>query len=207
MNIKRLLKLLRLKHIYRNLNISNSVILSGNIVLGDNVTLNDRVIFSESVIGDFSYINYNSMVNVTTIGKFCSIGPNCVIGLGNHPTRKIVSTSPYLYTKSIFLNEASYEEHLPVMIGNDVWIGANATILNGAQIADGAIIAANSVVRGYVPPFTIYGGCPAHFIRKRFTDSEIDYLLALKWWNRDVTWIKQNAVLFENIKKMVEIVP
>lgn len=205
MSIKRFFKILRLKYMYRNLEISKSVIMSGNCFLGHNVTLNERVIFSNSLIGDFSYINYNTIVNVATIGRFCSIGPNCVIGLGNHPTKKIVSTSPYIYAKSAFLDKGYYDEHSPVIIGNDVWVGANVTILNGVQIGDGAIIAANSVVRGYVPPYTIYGGCPARLIRKRFTGDEIDFLLKLEWWNKDDAWIKKNVAYFKDIKKMIEM--
>lgn len=55
----------------------------------------------------------------------------------------------------------------PISIGNDVWIGAKAVILSGSTIGSGAIIAAGSVVRGNVPPGTIYGGIPAKEIGRR----------------------------------------
>ncbi|MGE8136139.1 acyltransferase [Novosphingobium subterraneum] len=55
----------------------------------------------------------------------------------------------------------------PINIGNDVWIGAKAVILSGSTIGSGAIIAAGSVVRGTVPPGTIYGGIPAKEIGRR----------------------------------------
>lgn len=192
-----------LKYKYRNLVLADDVILCGKIVFGRNNTLNNRVIFVNSVLGDFSYVNYNSIVNVETIGKFCSIGPNCVIGLGNHPTKKFVSTSPYLYTKGIFLDRTYYDEHPPVSIGNDVWIGANVVVVNGIKIGDGAIIAANSVLSEDVPPYSVYGGCPACFIRKRFTDDEIEFLLNFRWWERGMEWIKEHGEFFPDINDLM----
>lgn len=55
----------------------------------------------------------------------------------------------------------------PVVIGNDVWIGARVVILQGVTIGDGAIIAAGSVVTKNVPPYAIVGGVPAKIIRSR----------------------------------------
>ena len=68
------------------------------------------------------------------------------------------------------------------VVGNDVWIGYEAVILAGVKIGDGAIIGARAVVTKDVPPYTIVGGVPAKFIRKRFSDEVIDALLRLKWW-------------------------
>ena len=78
-------------------------------------------------------------------------------------------------------------EQLPfkgdTVIGNDVWIGQNVTIMPGVIIGDGAIIAANSTVVKSVEPYSIYGGNPAKFIKKRFSDEKIEFLLKLEWWN------------------------
>src|SRR5690606_1387233 len=71
------------------------------------------------------------------------------------------------------------------VIGNDVWIGQNVTIMPGIKIGDGAIIAANSTVVKNVEPYAIYGGNPAEFIKKRFRDETIQLLLKLKWWDWD----------------------
>lgn len=54
----------------------------------------------------------------------------------------------------------------PIVIGNDVWIGASATITRGVTIGDGAIVAAGAVVTRDVPPRTIVGGVPAKVIRE-----------------------------------------
>jgi acetyltransferase-like isoleucine patch superfamily enzyme len=54
-----------------------------------------------------------------------------------------------------------------VIIGNDVWIGANCTILDGVKVGDGAIIAAGAVVNRNVEGYTVVGGVPAKFIKSR----------------------------------------
>ena len=55
----------------------------------------------------------------------------------------------------------------PVVIGDDVWIGANCTILPGVHIGEGAVIAAGSVVSKNVSPFAIWAGTPARKIKMR----------------------------------------
>lgn len=72
------------------------------------------------------------------------------------------------------------------VVGNDVWIGQEATILPGVHIGDGAIIGTKSVVGSDVPPYTIVAGNPAKPIRKRFDDELIQMLLDLKWWNMNI---------------------
>ena len=89
------------------------------VKFGKNVLLEKDVHIFHSIIGDFSYINYNSFVSHTSIGKFCSVGPFCIIGMGNHPSRSFVSTSPYLYIKGSFLPKSLYDESPKVKIGND----------------------------------------------------------------------------------------
>lgn len=120
-----------------------------------------------------------------TIGNYCSIalGVEIFIG-GNHPV-EWVSTFPF---RIRFGLEGAYEDGSPgsngdVSIGHDVWIGVRATILSGVTINHGAVIAAGSVVTKDVPAFTIVGGNPATEIRRRFTDSQIEALLDIEWWN------------------------
>lgn len=55
----------------------------------------------------------------------------------------------------------------PVRIGADVWIGAKATVLRGASIGHGSVVAAHAVVRGSMPPFSIIGGVPARVLKNR----------------------------------------
>jgi len=55
----------------------------------------------------------------------------------------------------------------PVTIGADVWIGANAVVLKGTSIGDGAVVAAGAVVAGSVPPGAVVGGVPAKVLKNR----------------------------------------
>lgn len=75
------------------------------------------------------------------------------------------------------------------VVGNDVWIGEQATILPGIRIGDGAIIGAHSVVGSDIPPYTIAAGNPARVIRKRFDDELIQMMLALRWWDWEIETI------------------
>lgn len=61
-----------------------------------------------------------------------------------------------------------------VVVENDVWIGHGAIVLSGVKIGTGSIVAAGSVVKDDVPPYSIVAGNPAHVIRPRFRDHQID---------------------------------
>ena len=54
-----------------------------------------------------------------------------------------------------------------------------------------------------MPPYSIVGGVPAKFIRNRFDQEEIDFLLDFKWWNKSKEWVEQNSLLFTDIKKFI----
>ena len=95
------------------------------------------------------------------------------------------------------------------VIGNDVWIGHEAAIMPGVKVADGAIIAAKSLVTKDVSPYTIVGGNPATLIRQRFTDETIQMLLKVSWWNWDIEKITQNLEKIvgndiEGLKSLIE---
>ena len=78
------------------------------------------------------------------------------------------------------------------MVGNDVWIGQNVTVMPGVHIGDGAIIAANSVVTKDVPAYCVAGGNPCRVIRPRFDEELTEYLLALRWWDWEPEKIFRN---------------
>jgi virginiamycin A acetyltransferase len=91
------------------------------------------------------------------------------------------------------MNGKQYPQKGDINIGNDVWIGYNATIMAGVTVGDGAIIATNSTVIKDVAPYTIIGGNPATEIKKRFSDNVIERLLKLQWWNWEIEKITKNV--------------
>jgi acetyltransferase-like isoleucine patch superfamily enzyme len=120
-----------------------------------------------------------------TIGKYCAIAGNIDLVMANHRTRW-VSTYPFAILRSFWPGfdgtESDYVAK-PIVIGNDVWIGAHCCILPGSQVGDGAVLAAYSQVRGVVPPYAIYSGNPGRVVGYRFSESIIARLLAIRWWN------------------------
>ena len=70
-----------------------------------------------------------------------------------------------------------------IVVGNDVWIGRECVIMPGVKIGDGAIVAAYSVVTRDIPPYTVFGGNPAAFIKPRFDEVLTDLLLQFAWWD------------------------
>ena len=87
----------------------------------------------------------------------------------------------------------SYPQKGDLIIGNDVWIGYNATIMAGVTIGDGAIIATNATVVKDVPPYSIVGGNPAQIIKYRFDEAIREKLLQLKWWDWPIEKITANV--------------
>lgn len=132
------------------------------------------------------------------IGKFCSIASGAIFILGgNHGHRsEWITTYPIdALEKGTGKNKELFQNKGDTIIGNDVWIGTEAMIMQGVKIGDGAIIGARSVVTKDVAPYAIVGGNPAQEIRKRFSEKEINNLLKIQWWNWDINKIKENAQL------------
>ena len=131
-------------------------------------------------------------IDKLVIGKYCSIATGVqfmMCGTQGH-NYNWIATHPL-----VGIDGSRFPGHLwkgDTVIGNDVWLGAESLIMPGIKIADGAVIAARSVVTKNVGPFEIWGGNPARFIKKRFEDEEIIKLLQIKWWDWDLQTIKRN---------------
>ena len=143
----------------------------------------DRVLYHYEIFGDH-----------LRIGKFCAIGPGTtfIMNGANHRMSGF-STYPFNLFGHGWERVTPSLDDLPfkgdTIIGNDVWVGMDATILPGITIGDGAIIATKAVVTRDVPPYTIVGGNPARRIAQRFSDDVIVALLEIKWWDCDSTTI------------------
>ena len=167
-----------------------------NLKVGNYNTIYEYVIIKNVELGDFTYISKNSEIMNTNIGKFCSIGEQSKIGLGIHPINYI-STHPIFYSirkqsQISFTNINLSDEYKETCIGNDVWVGARVLIIDGVTIGNGAIIAAGSIVTKDVPAYAIVAGVPARVIRYRFSEEEYQKLEELKWWDKDIEWLRSN---------------
>lgn len=159
-----------------------------NIVIGD-YTYYDDPEDSENFEAHVTH-HYDFIGDKLIIGKFTAIakGVEFVMNGANH---RMASVTTYPFSLMLHGWEKSIPalDELPLkgdtVVGNDVWIGQNVTVLPGVHIGDGAIIGADSVVAKDIPPYTIAAGNPCRVIRKRFDDELIEYLLALKWWDWD----------------------
>ena len=123
---------------------------------------------AEIVIGSHSGISCSVIYAAKSvrIGKYVNIGADCAIYDNDfHPV-------DYLARRSHDLDSVISK---PVVIGDDVWLGARVTVLKGVSIGKGAIIAAGSVVTRDIPPFSMAGGVPAKVI-KRLYDKSTDGL-------------------------------
>lgn len=101
-----------------------------------------------------------------TIGSNVVFWPAPTIITGNH---RIDVIGKFI----IDLHEKVLENDEPVIIEDNVWAGANITILKGVTIGRGSVIAAGAVVTKFCPPYTIIGGVPAKVLRFRFTVDQI----------------------------------
>lgn len=162
--------------------------------------LGRRSVFIGSRIGKCTYV-VGAEIRNADIGAFCSIGPETLIGgLGGHPVSWL-STHPAFYTQPnqacfSFNIERSFTETSRTKVGNDVWIGARVTVLDGVKVGNGSIIAAGAVVVKDVPPYSIIGGVPARLIRKRFDDRVIEKLENMQWWNAELESLSKVALKF-----------
>jgi len=179
---------------YKHLCFLKNIIKNPNIIVGD-FTYYDDFENVENFEKNVKY-HFDFTGDQLIIGKFCMIASNVqfIMNGANHITDAI-STYPF----AIFGNGwekamegKSYPNKGNLNIGNDVWIGYNATIMAGITIGDGAIIATNSTVVKDVEPYSIVGGNPATEIKKRFSKDKIDQLLTIKWWNWDIEKITNN---------------
>jgi virginiamycin A acetyltransferase len=91
-----------------------------------------------------------------------------------------------------------------IEIGNDVWIGYMASILDGVKVGNGAIIAAHSVVTKDVPDYAVVAGNPARIKRYRFDSNTIDQLNEIKWWDWDQQKIIDNMETFKNVELFID---
>lgn len=128
---------------------------NAEIFRGTSVLIDDN---AHLEIGDKSYINFNSTV---TCFEHISVGSRCAISWNTN----MLDGNAH----ELVIDGAARPRTQSIVIGDEVWIGAGATILSGVTIGDGAVVAAGSVVTADVPSATVAAGNPARVVRKDIT--------------------------------------
>ena len=190
-----------------------NVITRPNIEVGDYTYYDDTNgadKFEEHVIHHYEFLG-----DKLIIGKFCQIasGIKIIMNGANHRMNS-VTTYPFNIMGGGWEQFTPALEDLPLkgdtVVGNDVWIGQNVTVMPGVNIGDGAIIAANSVVTKDIPAYCVAGGNPCKIIKKRFDDELISYLQEIKWWDWSPEKIFANLEALcsgdlEQIRNIIEV--
>ncbi len=155
-----------------------------------------------TICGKYSYGSLCEHRFVESVGAFCSFAKGCDV-VENHVV-DYISTHPFLYA-DCRVNKAlwyQYEEcqeaawYFPgveprgvakglsrIKIGNDVWLGRNVIITNGANIGNGVIAGAGAIITKDVPDYAVVLGVPARIIRYRYTKAQIEKLNKIAWWD------------------------
>ncbi|MFK4301583.1 virginiamycin A acetyltransferase [Paenibacillus sp. RC254] len=177
----------------RSLCFLKNVVVNPHIEIGDYTYYDDQhnpLDFEKNVLYHFDFIG-----DKLKIGKFCAIATRAkfIMNGANHNTNAF-TTFPFGAFGgewAVGLPNLSGGFKGDTVVGNDVWIGYNATIMPGVHIGNGAIIASNAVVTKDVLPYSIVGGNPAKLIRYRFDEETIELLNTLEWWNWDIQKITE----------------
>lgn len=181
-----------------------------NVTLGEYTEIHPFCILNDVTIGDFTYLAGCNQIDYAVIGKFCSIATFVRINPGNHPAHTRIAQHHFTYRSSMFgMGEDDAEffawrKNSLVTIGNDVWIGHNASIMPGVTIGNGAVIGTGAVVTKDVEPYSIVAGVPAKKINMRFDDKLIEKIEKSGWWDWDYQTIRERLPDFRNMEAFIE---
>lgn len=139
-------------------------IINPNVTLGKNVTLYpDVMIYGDGpvVIGDNVDIGNGTVIYASKSGGGVDIGNNTLIAAQSY----IIDTDHCIRRNELIRNQANTVS--PIVIGSDVWLAANVTVLRGGKIGNGAVIGAKALVKGEIPENAVAVGVPAKVLKYR----------------------------------------
>ena len=152
------------------------------------------IVTSAAVIGNHNYFGDRTMIGNVKIGNYCSFAPDVKIAQSQHALAYITTC------QKICSENFGYSlNHVSAIIENDVWIGANAVVMQGVHIGNGAVIGASAVVTHDVPPYAIVVGIPAKVIKYRFSQEDIDVINESEWWTNDLKIALTKVKNLENL--------
>ena len=182
-----------------------------NIYTLGGVNIEKSIEYSLPKVGKYSTGDLCSSYMVESIGAFCSFAYGCTAVM-NHPI-KYISTNHMFWCggDNDYIHRLSYDDYKCAgwhmdgvhprgelykskksVIGNDVWLGQNVIITNGANIGNGVIAGAGAVITKDVPDYAVVAGVPAKIIRYRYTLDQIDDINKIAWWDWSDDKIRQN---------------
>lgn len=163
-----------------------------------------------TIVGKYSYGPLCNHRLVESVGSFSGIGPGCDV-VQNH-AMNYITVHPFIFSGgdndlvSLFKyderKEADWyfpgvrpkgkiEKCSRIKIGNDVWLGKNVIITNGANIGNGVIVGAGAVITKDIPDYAVAVGVPARIIRYRYTEEQICALNQIAWWDWEEEQIRR----------------
>lgn len=137
--------------------------------------------------------NYLESQLIKSIGAFCSIANNQNLAPNGHIMEYVTTWNTRVKYPKEFTDKINHS----IIIGNDVWIGTNATLFNNIKIGDGAVIGTGAIIKEDVPPYAVVVGL-GKIIKYRFPQEIIDKLLQIQWWNWDDEKIFESSKLFSD---------
>lgn len=150
------------KKVFLNKNIKMKTFDNGKIIIKENVSIEDNVeIIAQNAI---ITIEANTFIGCGTqiiAKKSISIGKDCLIA-----SYSVLRDNNHNINKNEIIRKQGHSIS-PIIVENDVWVGTHCTITAGTNIHKGAVIGANSVVTKDIEEYTVVGGVPANFIKKR----------------------------------------
>lgn len=165
-----------------------------NVVKAPNISIGDYTYYDDAADptgfeANNVLLNYPEFGDHLIIGKFCAIasGTKFIMGSANHRISSVTTYPFHVFGGAWRENTPPHLDQLPrkgdTVVGNDVWIGRECVIMPGVKVGDGAIVAACSVVTKDIPPYTVFGGNPAKFVKQRFDEELTGLLLQFRWWD------------------------
>lgn len=173
-----------------------------NVVLGPWTEVASDCILENVVLGAYSYTQPFGFFQNTEVGKFANIAAQVRVGPTMHPMDRPTLHHFTYRRKAYGLAETDDEEFFAwrraqrATLGHDTWIGHGATVMPGVTVGHGAVVGSGAVVTKDVEPYTVVVGVPARPLKRRFSPTVAEALMAVAWWDWDHSTLQERMADF-----------